>query len=146
MPSLQDKHGHVYQIVALSHTNVNLKGSCWWNCRPTSFHVDGLSSYVPADRFQLLCTALSTRLGLGKAPLQPLPGSALPALLQSPAHVTFLGLAGAASQQVVSLLDAQAAAEPLLSIPAADGSGEITMSGADTEKFLRYTASMLSIK
>ena len=85
----------------------------------------------------MLYTALSTRLGLGKAPLQPLPDAALPTLLQSPAHTTFLGLTDAASQQVVSLLDARAAAEPVISVPTADGSADITMSGADIEKLLR---------
>lgn len=90
-----------------------------------------------ADR-SLPHAALSTRLGLGKAPLQPLPEAALPALLQSPSNVTFLGLADSAAQQVVSLLDARIAAEPALSVPAADGSGDIAMSGADVEKFLGY--------
>ena len=87
--------------------------------------------------------ALSTRLGLGKALLQPVPESALPALLRSPEHVTFTGLTDTASQQVVSLLDVRAAAEPVLSVQAPDGSGDVTMSGADIEKFFRYSASML---
>lgn len=103
---LKDKHCHVFVIVALPDTNINLK-------------------------------ALSTRLGLGKALLQPLPEAVLSALLQSPANVTFLGLADSAAQQVVSLLDARAVAEPTLRVPAADGSEDITMSGADVEKFLR---------
>jgi len=36
---------------------------------------------------------LSTRLGLGKAPLAAVPLGTLPSLLQSPSHCTFLGLA-----------------------------------------------------
>lgn len=58
-------------------------------------------------------------------------------MLQSPANVTFLGLADTAAQQIVSLLDARVVAEPALRVPAADGSEHITMSGADVQKFLR---------
>lgn len=48
-------------------------------------------------------------------------------------------LAGQAAKEIVSLLDARLAERDQLRVPAADGSGEITMSGADVEKFLRCT-------
>jgi hypothetical protein len=54
-----------------------------------------------------------------------------------------MGLTDAASQQVVSLLDARAAAERVLSVQPIDGSGDVTKSGADIDKFLRYSASVL---
>jgi len=49
-------------------------------------------------------------------------------------HLIF---AGQAAREIVSLLDARLAERDQLRVPAADGSGEITMSGADVEKFLR---------
>ena len=137
---MQDKHAHAYQIVALSDTAINLKGEQLSHCRLNSTHMLHAAQDQAADQLDWMHTALSTRLGLGKAPLQPVPESALPALLRSPEYVTFTGLADAASQQVVSLLDARAAAEPALSVQAPDGSGDVIMSGADIDKFLRYSA------